>query len=45
MFVDFNKSSSYKKNQLAETVARVVMREFVARFGCPLRFIQIKGKF
>ena len=24
------------KNQLAETVAGVVVREFVARFGCPL---------
>ena len=32
------------KNQLAETVAGVVVREFVARFGCPLEIHTDQGR-
>ena len=33
------------KNQLAEIVAGVVVREVVARFGCPLEIHTDQGKF
>ena len=32
------------ENQLAETVARVVVREFVARFRCPLEIHTDQGR-
>ena len=32
------------RNQLAETVAGVVVREFVARFGCPLEIHTDQGR-